>query len=103
MQKFSECIIFTYFCTFLFISLSALYSLTVLFHIVSTFLFSYEIGIYHKSYLYAHQVIGEDNSPEPTRYEKDDTNECIRDIVLNVRVQRPYHKKTHMKKACKYV
>ncbi|XP_071546896.1 snRNA-activating protein complex subunit 3 isoform X1 [Panulirus ornatus] len=45
-------------------------------------------------------VIGEDNSPEPTRYEKDDYNECIRDIVLNVRVQRPYHKKTHMKKAC---
>lgn len=46
-------------------------------------------------------IIREDNSPEPTRCDKDNANnECMRDIILNVRVQRPYHKKTHMKKAC---
>nr|XP_045622629.1 snRNA-activating protein complex subunit 3-like isoform X1 [Procambarus clarkii]XP_045622630.1 snRNA-activating protein complex subunit 3-like isoform X1 [Procambarus clarkii] len=45
-------------------------------------------------------VMGDDNSPEPTRGEDNATSECMRDIILNIRVQRPYHKKTHMKKAC---
>lgn len=47
--------------------------------------------------------MGEDNNPEPTGFGKDEFRECQRDIILNIRVQRPYHKKTHMKKACKYV
>ncbi|XP_068233606.1 uncharacterized protein Pbp49 [Palaemon carinicauda] len=45
-------------------------------------------------------ITDEHNHPEPTRKGEDHTVESLRDIILNVRVQRPYHKKTHMKKAC---
>lgn len=45
-------------------------------------------------------ITDEHNHPEPTRKGQDYAVESLRDIILNVRVQRPYHKKTHMKKAC---
>lgn len=44
-------------------------------------------------------ITDENNHPQPTRQDKEYTIESMRDIVLNVRIQRPYHKKTHMKKA----
>ncbi|XP_042867145.1 snRNA-activating protein complex subunit 3-like [Penaeus japonicus] len=44
-------------------------------------------------------VTDEDNSPEPTTVPKEKPKR-LKDIVLNIRIQRPYHKKTHLKKAC---
>ncbi|XP_047475530.1 snRNA-activating protein complex subunit 3-like [Penaeus chinensis] len=44
-------------------------------------------------------VTDDENSPEPTTITKENCKR-LRDIVINVRIQRPYHKKTHMKKAC---
>lgn len=44
-------------------------------------------------------VTDEDNSPEPTTVPRENCKR-LRDIVLNIRIQRPYHKKTHLKKAC---
>ncbi|CAL4097232.1 unnamed protein product, partial [Meganyctiphanes norvegica] len=45
-------------------------------------------------------VISDDNSPMPLQHNPDSMQQSLRDIVLNVRVQRPYHRKVHMKKAC---
>ncbi|XP_042227817.1 uncharacterized protein LOC121870116 [Homarus americanus] len=45
-------------------------------------------------------IMSENNIPEPTHPANNGTDECLRDIVLNIRVQRPYHRKTHMRKAC---
>ena len=48
------------------------------------------------------QVTNEDSTVAPLKTEEINTNKkVIKDIVLNVRVQRPFHKKTHCKKACK--
>lgn len=45
-------------------------------------------------------VISEDNSPMPLQHNPENMQTALRDLVLNVRIQRPYHKKVHMKKAC---
>ncbi|KAK7078715.1 small nuclear RNA activating complex, polypeptide 3 [Halocaridina rubra] len=43
-------------------------------------------------------ITDENNHPEPTR-QKHIALSSFRDIVLNVRIQRPYHKKTYLKKS----